>query len=57
MNVFSLSIKNVIAKPLSSLLSILLFGFGVSIIVVILLTSSFLKNEISKNASGIDLVV
>ncbi len=57
MNLFSLSIKNVFAKPLSSLLSILLFGFGVAIIVSILLTSSFLKNEISKNAQGIDLVV
>lgn len=57
MNIFSLSIKNVVAKPLSSLLSVLLFGFGVCIIVVILLTSSFLKNEISKNAQGIDLVV
>lgn len=57
MNLFSLSIKNVFAKPLSSLLSVLLFGFGVAIIVAILLTSTFLKNEISKNAQGIDLVV
>lgn len=57
MNLLYLSFKNVIAKPLSSLLSVLLFGFGVSIIVVILLTSSFLKKEITKNASGIDLVV
>lgn len=57
MNIFFLSIRNVLAKPLSSLLSVLLFGFGVCIIVVILLTSSFLKNEISKNAQGIDLVV
>lgn len=57
MNVFSLSAKNVIAKPLSSLLSVLLFGFGVSIIVIILLTSSFMKSEINKNAAGIDLVV
>ena len=57
MNTFSLSFKNVVAKPLSSLLSILLFGFGVGIIVVILLTSSFLRSEISKNAQGIDLVV
>lgn len=57
MNIFSLSIKNVLTKPLSSSLSVLLFGFGVCIIVVILLTSSFLKNEISKNAKGIDLVV
>jgi putative ABC transport system permease protein len=57
MNIVFISFKNVIAKPLSSLLSILLFGFGVSIIVVILLTSSFLKREINKNAGGIDLVV
>ncbi|WP_436517608.1 ABC transporter permease [Ekhidna sp. To15] len=57
MNLFSLSIKNVFAKPLSSLLSVLLFGFGVAIIVSILLTSTFLKKEISKNAQGIDLVV
>lgn len=57
MNLFSLSIKNVLAKPLSSLLSVLLLGFGVAIIVSILLASSFLKNEIKKNAEGIDLVV
>ncbi len=57
MNLFLLSVKNVFAKPLSSLLSILLFGFGVAIIVSILLTSSFLKKEISQNAKGIDLVV
>ena len=57
MNLFILSVKNVLAKPLSSLLSVILFGFGVSIIVSILLVSSFLKNEISKNAQGIDLVV
>lgn len=57
MNLFLLSIKNVFTKPLSSLLSVLLFGFGVAIIVSILLTSTFLKNEINKNAQGIDLVV
>jgi len=57
MNLLVLSIKNVLAKPLSAILSILLFGFGVSIIISILLVSSFLKNEITKNAQGIDLVV
>ena len=57
MNLITLSFKNVLAKPLSSLLSVLLFGFGVSIIVSILLVSTFLKNEISKNAQGVDLVV
>ncbi|MEP1035218.1 FtsX-like permease family protein [Ekhidna sp.] len=38
-------------------MSVLLFGFGVAIIVAILLTSTFLKGEISKNAQGVDLVV
>ncbi|MEM6644054.1 MAG: FtsX-like permease family protein [Bacteroidota bacterium] len=57
MNLLLLSIKNVLAKPLSSLLSIILFGFGVSIIVSIFLVGSFLKSEITRNAQGIDLVV
>jgi len=57
MNLILLSAKNVIAKPLSSLLSVILFGFGVSIIISILLVSSFLRNEITRNAQGIDLVV
>lgn len=57
MNLFLLSWKNIWARPLGSVLSILLFGFGVSIIVVILLSSALLKNEINKNAKGIDLVV
>lgn len=57
MTLFFLSVKNVFAKPLSSLLSVLLFGFGVAIIVSILLTSTFLKDEINKNAEGVDMVV
>ncbi|GAB4246147.1 MAG: ABC transporter permease [Ekhidna sp.] len=57
MNIFYLGIKNIFSKALSSFLSILLFGFGVAIIVMILLASTFLKEEINKNAQGIDLVV
>ncbi|MEM6736875.1 MAG: FtsX-like permease family protein [Bacteroidota bacterium] len=57
MNLVQLGLKNVLDKPLSSLLSVLLFGFGVSIIVSILLVGSFLKSEVTKNAQGIDLVV
>ena len=57
MNISYLSVKNILDKPLSSLLSILLFGFGVAIIITVILISSFLKNEILKNAKGIDLVV
>lgn len=57
MNLIKLSVKNALAKPLSSLLSIILFAFGVAVIISIILTSSVLKEEISKNAKGIDLVV
>lgn len=57
MNGLKISIKNIIHKPLSSGLSILLFAFGLSIILAILLTSSYLKNEIANNSKGIDLVV
>lgn len=57
MNLPYLSFKNVVTKPLSSFLSILLFGFGVSIVLLIILVSTQLKKEITKNAEGIDLVV
>lgn len=57
MNLVKLSLRSVLFKPLSSALSVLLFGFGISIIVLILLASTHLKNEINKNASGIDLVI
>jgi len=57
MSLFLISLKNILSKPLNAALSVLLFGFGVGIIVLILLTGTHLKNEINKNASGIDLVV
>lgn len=57
MNIISLSLKNLLAKPLSSFLSWLLLAFGVTIVVLILLVSDQLKSEISKNADGVDLVV
>lgn len=57
MNIPYLSYKSILSKPLSSLLSWLLLGFGVTVVVLILLVSSQLKNEISKNSKGIDLVV
>jgi len=57
MKMFLFTIKNLVYKPLSSILSIILFGFGVAIITIILLTSSMLKKEITGTAQGIDLVV
>ncbi|WP_258102028.1 ABC transporter permease [Marinoscillum pacificum] len=57
MNIIYLSYRSILAKPLSSLLSWLLLTFGVTIVVLILLISNQLKNEISKNSQGIDLVI
>lgn len=57
MNIAYLSYKSIISRPLSSFLSWLLLTFGVTVVVLILLISQQLKNEISKNAQGIDLVV
>ncbi|RED99434.1 ABC transporter permease [Marinoscillum furvescens] len=57
MNIPYLSLKSLVKKPLTTFLSWLLLAFGVTIVVIILLASSQLKSEISKNAQGIDLVV
>ena len=57
MTLFSLAYCNIKARPLSSVLSILLLGLGVSIIVLILLITTHLQKEIEKNAQGIDLVI
>lgn len=57
MNIPYLSLKSLVKKPLTTFLSWLLLAFGVTIVVLILLASSQLKSEISKNAQGIDLVI
>lgn len=57
MNLLKLSIKSIVSRPLSSLLSWLLLAFGVTVIVLILQVSDQLRQQISKNAKGIDLVV
>ena len=57
MNLVYLSFRSILFKPLSSLLSMLLFGFGLAIIVLILLVSTHLKNEINTNVQGVDLVI
>lgn len=57
MNIPYLSFKSIVAKPLSSFLSWMLLAFGVLIVVLILLISNGLRDEISKNAKGVDLVI
>lgn len=57
MNLFALSWKYIKGKPLSTALNVLLLSFGTGIIVVLLLASSQVQDKLTKNASGIDLVV
>ncbi|XOV91943.1 MAG: ABC transporter permease [Bacteroidota bacterium] len=57
MNIFLLSYKNIVDRPLSSLLSWLLLSFGVCVVVLILQLGDKFKDEVTRNTSGIDLVI
>ncbi len=57
MNIFYLSYKNIIDRPLSSLLSWLLLSFGVCVVVLIIQINDTFKGEVTRNTSGIDLVI
>lgn len=57
MNVLLLSWKNLINKPLSMLLSLILFGLGVGLVSLLLLLNKQLQEKFDKNLADIDLVV
>lgn len=57
MSIFKLSWKYLMAKPLSTGLNILLLALGLSIITVLLLVEDQFENKMSRDASGIDLVI
>ncbi len=57
MNLVSLVISYLKAKPLSTLLNIVLLSLGIAVITILLLFSNQLKEKISDNTKGIDLVV
>ena len=57
MNLIKLSWKNLIADPLSSLLSLLLLALGVGLTALILLINTQLAEKFDKNQAGIDLVI
>lgn len=57
MSVFYLALKAIKEKWLSSLLSLILVGFGVAIITALLLLSNQFSNNLEKNAKGIDAVL
>ena len=57
MNIFKLSIKNIVSKPLNSLLSLALLIFGIGIISLMLQLNSLIKTQMDNNLKGIDMVV
>jgi putative ABC transport system permease protein len=57
MNLFSLVVSYLKAKPLNTLLNIILLALGIAVITVLLLFSNQLKEKIADNTKGIDLVV
>ncbi len=57
MNIFKLSWKNLLAKPLNTGLSVLLLMLGVAMISLLLLMSTQLEEQFKKNITGIDMVV
>ncbi|MBO3699000.1 ABC transporter permease [Roseivirga sp. E12] len=57
MNLISLSWNYIKSKPLNTALNVLLMSLGVAIILVLILLSSQLEENLAKNKRGIDLVV
>ncbi|MBK6946849.1 MAG: ABC transporter permease [Haliscomenobacter sp.] len=57
MNLLALSWKNLINKPLSLLLSLVLFSLGVGLVSLLLLVTRQLEEKFEKNLAGIDLVI
>jgi putative ABC transport system permease protein len=57
MNLFALIFAYLKARPLNTLLNILLLSLGIAMITILLLFSNQLHQKISDNTKGIDLVV
>ncbi|MEM9819568.1 MAG: ABC transporter permease, partial [Bacteroidota bacterium] len=57
MNSLKLSWKNQVNKPLSMLLSLILFALGVGLISILLILNQQVQEKFTKNLAGIDLVI
>jgi putative ABC transport system permease protein len=57
MKPFTISWKNLWAKPLNAALNILLIAFGTGILTVLLLASTQMEDKLNKNSKDIDLVI
>lgn len=57
MRLIYLSWKNVLHRPLSTFLSVLLLSFGVGIIILLFSASRQIERQLTRNISGINMVV
>lgn len=57
MNIFTLSRKNIMAKPLNTALSVLLFALSIGLISFLVLFNHQFKRGLDNNLAGIDLVI
>jgi putative ABC transport system permease protein len=57
MNIFKISLKNVLFRPYSAALTIILFAVGVALTSFLLLVGNALDEGFKKNIKGIDMVV
>jgi len=57
MNLFSLVLSYLRARPLNTILNVVLLSLGIAVITILLLFSNQLKQKIADNTKGIDLVV
>jgi putative ABC transport system permease protein len=57
MNLLQLSWKNILHKPTSTLLSLVLFALGVGLVSLLMLVNRQLEQKFEKNLAGIDMVV
>src|SRR6187549_1379993 len=57
MTILRLSWNNILAKPLQTAMSVLLFALSTSLITFLLLFNHQFKNGLENNLAGIDLVI
>ena len=57
MNLFKLAWKNLTNKPLSMLLSLVLFALGVGMVSILFLLNQQVQDKFDKNLAGIDMVL
>ncbi len=57
MNLYYLAHKNLISRPLSALLTVVLFSLGVGLITFLFLFNYQLEKQFDRNLAGVDLVV